>query len=103
MTLTSKQRSELRAEAHHLTPTVHVGQHGITPALVQSLDDALRTRELVKIQLGRQSELEPRDTANQLAAESHADVVQVIGKTATLYRENPELERKDGKAPPWRR
>lgn len=103
MTLTSKQRSELRAEAHHLTPSVHVGQHGITPALVQSLDDALRTRELVKIQLGRQSELDPREMANQLASESHADVVQVIGKTATLYRENPELERRAGKEPPWKR
>jgi RNA-binding protein len=101
--LTSKQRSELRAEAHHLTPTVHVGQHGITPTLVQSLDDALRTRELVKIQLGRQAELDPREMANRLAAEAKADVVQVIGKTATLYRENPELERKEGRAPPWRR
>jgi len=102
LTLTSRQRSELRAEAHHLTPAVHVGQHGITPALVQSLDDALRTRELVKIQLGRQTELDPREMANRLAAEANADVVQVIGKTATLYRENPELERKEGKAPPWR-
>lgn len=100
VTLTSKQRSELRAEAHHLTPAVHVGQHGITSALVQSLDDALRTRELVKIQLGRHNELDPREMANQLAAESNAEVVQVIGKTATLYRHNPELERKEGKPPP---
>jgi RNA-binding protein YhbY len=30
-------------------------------------------------------------------------VVQVIGRTATLYRENPELDRKDGAPPPWRR
>jgi RNA-binding protein len=103
VSLTSKQRSELRAEAHHLTPTVHVGHQGITPALIQSLDDALRTHELVKIQLGRQPELDPREMANRLAAESHSDVVQVIGKTATLYRENPELERKEGKAPPWRK
>jgi RNA-binding protein len=101
--LTSKQRSELRSEAHHLSPTVHVGQHGITPSLVQSLDDALRARELVKIQLGRNTELDPREMANQLAADAKADVVQVIGKTATLYRENPELERKEGKASPWRR
>lgn len=103
MTLTSKQRSELRAEAHHLTPTVHVGQHGVTPALIQSLDDALRARELVKIQLGRQPELDARELAGHLAAESDSDVVQVIGKTATLYRKNPDLPRREGKAPPWRR
>jgi RNA-binding protein YhbY len=32
-----------------------------------------------------------RTAANQLAATVSADVVQVIGRTATLYRENPEL------------
>jgi RNA-binding protein len=92
--LTSKQRAALRAEAHHLEPVVHIGHQGVTPALVQSLDDALRTRELVKIQLGRQAELDARTAANELAATVSADVVQVIGRTATLYRENPELRAK---------
>ena len=47
-----QERAELRAEAHHLNPTVHVGQHGLTPSVISSLDDALRTRELVKVKLG---------------------------------------------------
>ena len=38
-----KERAELRAEAHHLDPTVHVGQHGLTPALITSLEDALKS------------------------------------------------------------
>lgn len=101
--LTSKRRAELRAEAHHLRPTVYVGQQGLTPTLVQSLDDALRTRELVKVQFGRQAELDRREAAGQLAAAVHADVVQVIGRTTTLYRENPELHTGGGEAPPWRR
>ncbi|MEJ7813180.1 MAG: YhbY family RNA-binding protein [Gemmatimonadaceae bacterium] len=103
MTITSKRRAELRAEAHHLQAMVHVGQHGITPTLVASLDDALRTRELVKVQLNRHAEAEPRDAAYELASATDADVVQVIGKTATLYRENPELERKADAPPSWRR
>jgi RNA-binding protein len=45
MPLSSKERAELRAEAHHLSADVHVGHQGITPTLVQALDDALRTRE----------------------------------------------------------
>ncbi|HET6315002.1 MAG TPA: YhbY family RNA-binding protein, partial [Chloroflexota bacterium] len=40
--LSSKIRAELRARAHHLKPTVHVGYQGITPAVLQTLDDALR-------------------------------------------------------------
>lgn len=103
MTITSKERAELRAEAHHLTALVHVGQHGLTPAIITSLDDALRTHELVKVQLGKQVDLSARDAAEQLAKAVRADVVQVIGKTTTLYRENRKLEKKKGALPPWRR
>ena len=103
MTLTSKERAELRAEAHHLTALVHVGQHGLTPAIISTLDDTLRTHELVKVQLGKQVDVSARDAAEQLAKAVRADVVQVIGKTTTLYRENPGLEKKKGALPPWRR
>lgn len=103
MAITGKERAELRAEAHHLDPLVHIGAQGITPTLVGALDDALRTRELVKVQLGRSVEERPRAIAERLAQETGAVVVQVIGRTATLYRENPELDRKDGAQPPWRR
>jgi RNA-binding protein len=103
MALSGKDRAELRAEAHHLDPLVHLGAQGITPTLLTSLDDVLRTRELVKVQLGRPVEEKPRAIAERLARETGAVVVQVIGRTATLYRENPELERKRGDPPPWRR
>jgi RNA-binding protein len=102
MAITGKERAELRAEAHHLDALVHIGTHGTTPALIGTLDDALRTRELVKVQLGRPVEEKPRAIAERLAQETGAIVVQVIGRTATLYRENPDLERKHGAPPPWR-
>jgi RNA-binding protein len=97
------ERAELRAEAHHLDATVHVGQHGITPSLVASLDDALRTHELVKVKLGKTVETEPRDAAGELASATGSEVVQVIGRTATFYRNNPDIKRKKGDLPPWRR
>lgn len=102
MTLTGKEKAALRAEAHHLTAIVHVGKEGLTRSLIQSLDDALRTHELVKIQLGKTLELTTRDAAHALANEAAAEVVQVIGRTVTLYRENPDLKRKAGDTPPWR-
>ena len=102
MTLTSKERAALRAEAHHLTALVHVGHHGLTDALRQTLDDALRTHELVKVALTKSTDVSAKDAAHQLADQLGADVVQTIGRTCTLYRENPDLERKKGAAPPWR-
>jgi RNA-binding protein len=98
-----RERADLRAEAHHLSPIVHVGQHGITPALIASLDDALRTRELVKVKLGKSADVAPRTAAGEIAAATSSEVIQVIGRTATFYRENPELSRKKGEIPPWRR
>lgn len=102
MTLTGKEKAALRGEAHHLTAIVHVGKEGLTQSLFQSLDDALRTRELVKVQLGRPVEAPPREVAVSLAAAVGAEVVQVIGRTTTLYRENPDLRRRAGDPPPWR-
>jgi RNA-binding protein len=90
--LSSKERAALRAEAHHLAVTVHVGHQGVTDSVRQSLDDAIRTRELVKIQFSRNDEVNVKDAANDLARAMGADIVQVIGRTATLYRENPELK-----------
>jgi RNA-binding protein len=98
-----KDRAELRSEAHHLDPAVHVGHSGITPAVVSTLDDALRTRELVKVKLAKGSDVKPKDAAANLAASTASEVVQVIGRTATFYRENPDLPRKKGDLPPWKR
>src|SRR5215208_1427801 len=101
MSLTGKDRAALRGEAHHLKPLVHIGHSGLTPALVKSLDDVLRTHELVKSQVAQAGDLSARDAANQAASMMKAEVVQVIGRTFTLYRENPDLKR--GETPPWRR
>jgi len=96
-----RERAELRAEAHHLSPTVHVGKEGLSASLITSLDDTLRTHELVKVKLGKNAEVKPKDAAAALALATKSEVIQVIGRTATFYRENPDL--KKGDLPPWRR
>ena len=102
MTITSKERAELRAEAHHLSPMVHIGHQGLTDTLFQTIDDALRTHELVKIALVKAADVKPKDASHELAGKLGADVVQTIGRTCTLYRHNPDLKRKPGALPPWR-
>ena len=59
------------------------------------------TRELVKVQLAKTTDETPKVAAERLADATGAEVVQVIGRTCTLYRWNPELKRK-GDTPPWR-
>jgi RNA-binding protein len=79
--MTGKERAELRADCNSLKATVHVGAQGLTGSLFSSLDDALRTRELVKVQMGKPVEGSAKALAGQLAAKVGAEVIQVIGKT----------------------
>lgn len=102
MTMRGKDRAELRAEAHHLRATVHVGHHGITDTLLQSLHEALEARELVKVQVERNAPQPVKEIAGELASQVGAEVVQVIGRKTTLYRYNPDLHKKPDAAPAWR-
>jgi RNA-binding protein len=79
---------------------VHIGHAGLTPALLASLNDVLRTHELVKLQVAKAGELTAKEAARDAAERARAEVIQVIGRTFTLYRENPDLKR--GELPPWR-
>ena len=101
MTMSGKERAALRAEAHHLDALVHVGHQGLTPTVLKTLDDVLRTHELVKLQVAKAGDLSAKEAANDIAGQLGAEVIQVIGRTCTIYRENPELKR--GDLPPWRR
>ena len=103
MNIGGKARAALRAEAHHLRPLVHIGQHGVTDTVRQTVDDALRTKELVKIRFERNAPEGPKESARRMAQSLGADVIQVIGRTLTLFRENPELPPHAGDVPPWRR
>jgi RNA-binding protein len=102
MALTSKERAALRGEAHHLTALVHVGHEGVTGAIRKSLDEALRTKELVKVQFNKTADVDLKKAAGEIAKSVDAEVVQVIGRTMTVYRLNPDLKLKTD-VPPWRR
>lgn len=89
--LTSKQRALLRGLAHALRPVLHVGKEGVTEATVQALREALRTRELVKVRVLEAAPETTRETAAALADQiGSAHVVQVAGRTAVLYRPDPD-------------
>lgn len=92
--LTSERKRALRAEAHKLKPVVLIGQHGVTAAVLAEIGRALDDHELVKIRF-RGSEREERvQEVARICATLAADLVGTIGHTATLYRANPERQRR---------
>jgi RNA-binding protein len=50
-TLTGKQKRFLRSLGMTLEPIVPIGKEGITPAVVNSADEAIEKRELIKVRV----------------------------------------------------
>lgn len=88
--LTSKQRAVLRGMANSMDTIFQVGKGGISDTLVAQTDDALRTRELIKLRVLENSGYTAREAAEQLAEQTGSEVVQVIGSRFVLYRRNPK-------------
>ena len=84
--LTSKQRAALRGLANSLPTVFQVGKSGVTPELVQAMDDALAARELIKARVLDNCMMSAREAAEMLSGRTRSEVVQVIGSRFVLYR-----------------
>lgn len=95
MTLSGKQRRYLRALGHHLSPVVLIGKGGVDSGVAAATAQALHTHELVKVKLPEELGKREREAmARSLAARVGAELAQVIGRTALLYKarkQNPGL------------
>jgi RNA-binding protein len=89
--LSGKEIRHLRGLGHHLTVLAMIGKEGITPNLVKSVVDNLVAHELVKIKIQNTCPLERQEAVAELALAAGAAVVQILGKTALIYRPNPDL------------
>ena len=90
--MTGKERAAFRAKATGLQPLFQVGKGGIGEELIAQTDAALTARELIKLKvLVETSPLSAREAADELAAATNAEVIQVIGGVMVLYRYSPQL------------
>lgn len=99
--MTSKERAALRAQANSLDVLFQVGKGGISDALIEQTEGALKARELIKLRvLTETSPVSVREAADEIAAKTGSDVVQVIGGVIVLYRFSPELHEEKKKPAP---
>jgi RNA-binding protein len=86
--ITSKQRAYLRGLANSYETLFQVGKSGVTDTLLKQVEDALKARELIKISVLKNCFDDPRAIAEVLAERTRSEVVQVVGKKITLYKES---------------
>lgn len=91
--LNGSQRRHLKALAHHLSPVVQVGKHGLSDAVKEATDVALTDHELIKVRLPQIDKPERLEMAQALGSATGAQEVAVTGRVLVLYRRHPEKPR----------
>ncbi|MBK5969573.1 RNA-binding protein [Thiorhodovibrio litoralis] len=88
--ITTKERRWLKQQAHHLKPVVMLGQHGLTEAVMREIELALSHHELIKTKIAAGDREERDKIIAAITQETHAELVQRVGNTASFYRHNPD-------------
>ena len=91
--LTSKQKSFLRSEAHHLQPIFQIGKSGLTDTIIKQIEEALEARELIKVSVLQNCEQDKEEIADVLSEQAGLEIVQIIGKTIVLYKKSTEKKK----------
>ena len=99
--LTTAERKEKRADAHHLDPVVLIGGEGLTPAVKKEVDTALDAHGLIKVRVFSDERATREAIFTALADQLNAAPIQHIGKLLVLWRPVPEKERaeREGRMP----
>lgn len=93
MAVNDKQRRYLKGLAHPLKPVVMIGNSGLTPNVLNEIELALSHHELIKVRVSGQERADRNQMLEQIAEQTGADLVMVIGHIGGFYRpaEKPKI------------
>lgn len=84
--MTSKERAYLKSLANKVPALYQIGKDGVGENMVEAINNALEARELIKVHVLENALEDPKVLAAELAERTNAQVVQVIGRKAIIYR-----------------
>ncbi len=90
MELNSKQKAYLRSLGQTMKVVVTVGDKGVSKSVIDSTNEVLEVRELIKISISHPDRNYRKEAIVELAVATESVIVNTIGKTALLFKENPE-------------
>jgi len=94
MTLTGKQRRQLKSRGQTLQDDCSMGKAGLTEPFVAHVNRLLSERELIKLRFADVEGSDRKQLASEVSTAVEAECVGVVGRTILLYRANPKLEPK---------
>lgn len=92
--MTTKQRAYLKSLAMNMDSIFQIGKNGLTTENIESIEEAISARELIKVTVLKNCEDDVKELAYALAESTDAEVVQVIGRKLVLFREARQPEKR---------
>lgn len=86
--ITKQDKQKLKSMAHHLKPIFQIGKGGINDEMIIGISDALEHRELIKVSILQNCDVDKKELAFDLQRLTDSEVIQIIGRTIVLYRES---------------
>jgi RNA-binding protein len=93
MELKGSDRRVLRGLGHELKPCVTIGKDGVSAHVLEAIDGAHASSELIKVKVLDTCAQDRHDVAEELQQRSGSEVVQLLGRTVLLYRRDPDEPR----------
>lgn len=90
--LTSKERSEFRAQANGLDTTLIVGKGGVADNIIKEAEILLESHELVKGKVLETAMMTAREASDAICEATGADGVSCAGYTFVIWRKSKKLE-----------
>ncbi len=90
--LSNNQKKYLRGIAHGLNPMIIIGTNGVTESLMEELESTLTHHEILKIKIALGDRDERQEITQHILKQTGALLVQSVGKTCIIYRQNEETE-----------
>ena len=88
--LTNKQRNYLRKLANGIEPIFRIGKGGLTDNMIEQMNLAFEAREIFKVYVLKNSELEVRAVCDEIVSSTGAEPVSVVGSKFVLYKPSSE-------------
>lgn len=88
--LSNIENKKLRAIGHALNPVVMLGSNGLTESVLEETERALNDHELIKVKIAGEDRELRQQLIDELATQTHSQIVQKIGKVVLLYRKAVE-------------
>ncbi len=91
--LRGADRKVLRGLANPLKPVVMIGRNGLNESVLQSIDDALKDHELIKVRFQEFKE-NKKELCGEIAIKTQCHHVGLIGHVGIFYRPAKDPEKR---------